>query len=58
MEDRAAKISELYTRIIQLELLKSLAASNDTADAIEDHLAILRMRLRELKARRVGMTNA
>ena len=58
MEDRTAELSELYTRIIQLELLKSLSACDGTTDAIEDHLAILRMRLRELKARRIGTTNA
>jgi len=58
MRQCSADISELYTRIIQLELLKSLAASSDTTDAIENHLAILRLRLRELQRTRVIRTNA
>lgn len=58
MNDHTAEISDLYTRIVQLELLKSLGASRETTDAIEDHLALLRMRLRELQGSRVARTNA
>ncbi len=58
MNDRTVEISELYTRIIQMELLKSLGASRDTTDAIEDHLAILRMRLRELQGQRMVRTHS
>jgi len=58
MDDRAFQISELYTRIIQLEMLKALSASNETTNAIEDHLAVLRRRLIELKSERLARTNA
>jgi hypothetical protein len=49
MNQRATEISELYTRIIQLELLKSMSPSSEASDAIQDHLALLRRRLIELK---------
>ncbi len=58
MDERTIEISELYTRILQLERLQETRISDGAMDAIQDHLAILRQRLLELKCVQLPRTNA
>ena len=50
MDDRMSQIAELYTRILQLEIVRRAHPNSDTIHAISEHIQVLRNRVLELKA--------
>lgn len=58
MDERTTEISELYTRILQLERLQLMHNSADTTNAIQHHLDVLRKRLLELTRPSIARTIA
>ncbi|HWR16670.1 MAG TPA: hypothetical protein VN577_17725 [Terriglobales bacterium] len=57
MDERTFELSELYTRILQLEHLQDLRGQHDSTAAIQDHIEVLRKRFLELKSASIPRTN-
>lgn len=53
MDPRILEMSDLFTRIIQLERLQELCRPLGSTAAIEEHLEKLRKRLLELKSEKL-----
>jgi hypothetical protein len=50
MNDHMSEIAELYTRILQLEILQRSHPDSDSNGAIRDHIQALRRRILDLKS--------
>jgi hypothetical protein len=57
MDERLFELSELQTRISQLEHLLKFRVPQATVDAIQDHVTKLRKRLLELECASIPRTN-
>ncbi len=58
MDERTIEISELYTRIIELQNLQNFQGSTDVMEAINDHIEAIRKRIMLLQAASIPRTNA